>query len=93
MSGNIQCYACRDRAVKMRTDIESAGQTRIVTILSEGAKIALAYLVHSPLERLFSFAVSGEDMRLLCLAAEEYILNQLERGFKSLDFYKEVKGL
>lgn len=92
MSGNIQCYACRDKAQKMHTDEPfDEREARIVRILSEGAKVALGYCVHSPIERLFSFSVSDEDMDILSSAAEGYILNQLERSFKSLEFYKEVK--
>ena len=91
MGGNIQCYSCRDKAVKEGRDIPDSDERRIVTILSEGAKIALGYCVHCPLERLFAFNITDEDMRLFCRAAEEYILNQLERSFKSLEFYKEVK--
>ena len=42
-------------------------------------------------QRIFAFNISDEDMALLSRATEEYILNQLERTFKSLEFYKEVK--
>ena len=57
----------------------------------EGEKTALAYLVHSPIERIFAFSISDADMELLARATEKYITNQLERSFKSLEFYKEVK--
>ncbi len=92
MDGNIQCYSCHEKMIKERADeIEDDAHRRIVTILSEGAKIALGYCIHSPIERIFAFNIGDEDMVLFCRAAEEYILNQLERTFKSLEFYKEVK--
>ena len=91
MGGSIQCYACRDKSIKERTDIDDEGHRKVVTILSEGAKIALGYLIHCPIERLFAFNITDEDMGLLSRATEEYILHQLERSFKSLEFYKEVK--
>ena len=90
MSGNIECYACNHKRI-MRRDDDGEEGVRRVTILSEGAKIALGYIVHSPIERLFSFKLSPDEMTLLSMSAEEYILNQLERSFKSLEFYNEVK--
>ena len=66
-------------------------ETHILCVLSEGAKTALGYCVHAPLEKLFSFNISDDDMRLFTRAAEEYILNQLGRSYKSLDFYKSVR--
>lgn len=91
MGGNIQCYSCRDKALKRRENQLDDGERRVVTILSEGAKIALGYCIHCPLERIFAFNVTDEDMALLGKATEEYLVNQLERSFKSLEFYKEVK--
>ena len=91
MSGNIQCYSCHEKEVKERREIADSDERHIVTILSEGAKIALGYCIHCPLERIFAFNITDEDMRLLCRATEEYIVNQLERSFKSLEFYNEVK--
>ena len=90
MSGNIECYACNQRRAMQREDLDD-GEIRRITILSEGAKVALGYVVHSPIERLFSFKLSPEDMALLSRSAEDYIINQLERSFKSLEFYNEVK--
>ena len=65
--------------------------SKIICILSESAKTAISYSIYSPLEKLFSFRIEEEDMKLFSQAAEEYLINQLERSFKTLDFYKEVK--
>ncbi len=92
MSGNIQCFNCHTEETVAHDNLPYDGERRIVTILSEGAKIALGYIVHSPIERVFAFSVSDEDMSLLGRATEEYLVNQLERSFKSLEFYKEVKS-
>ena len=92
MGGNLQCTACRRKAQLRHEDIvEDDGKRSILTHLSEGAKIALGYLVHCPIERIFAFNISDADMQLLSKATEEYLVNQLERSFKSLEFYKEVK--
>ena len=91
MGGSIRCYKCKEKAERQRSDICDDGTREVVSILSEGAKIALAYLVHSPIERIFAFNISDADMEILSRATEKYITNQLERSFKSLEFYKEVK--
>ncbi len=91
IGGHISCRACRDKAVRQHIDMSDDGERKIVTILSEGAKIAMGYLIHAPLSRIYSFSITDEDMQLLCRATEEYLVNQLERSFKSLEFYKEVK--
>lgn len=92
MDGSLRCYNCTVKAAKERKEPENPHESNIVCILTEGAKFALGYCVHSPLEKIFSFRISDEDMRLFSKAAEEYLINQLERSFKTLDFYKEVKG-
>ncbi len=91
MGGIIECRACHDKRAKARIEHADPHESHILCILSEGAKIALGYCIYSPLERIFSFNISGDDMRLFAKAAEEYILNQLERSYKSLEFYKSVK--
>ena len=58
---------------------------------TEGAKLALSYAIYSPVERIFAFNISDEEMRLFSRATEEYLLNQLGHSFKTLDFYKKVK--
>ena len=91
MGGSIECAKCREETVLTHDIDESPHEARIIAVLSEGAKIALGYCIHCPLEKIFSFKISDEDMRLFSKATEQYILNQLERSFKSLDFYNEVK--
>ena len=90
MGGIIECRACHERRERGRIEHADPHETHILCILSEGAKIALGYCIYSPIERIFSFNISAEDMRLFSRAAEAYILNQLGHSFKSLDFYKSV---
>ena len=90
MGGVIECRNCRENRKKTRAEHEDPHESHIICILSEGAKTALGYCIYSPIERVFSFNISDQDMHLFSRAAEEYLLNQLEHGFKSLDFYKSV---
>lgn len=90
MGGIIECRSCHEKREMGRIEYEDPHESHIICILSEGAKIALGYCIYSPLERLFSFNISEQDMRLFSRSAEEYLLNQLGHSYKSLDFYKSV---
>lgn len=81
------CHEKRQREAIAVTDTER----RVVCILSEGARAAFAYCLFCPAEKLLAFSVEGEDAALFSRAAEAYILNHLERSYKSLDFYYEVR--
>ena len=91
MAGAVECAACHRQAQKAHTALTELHESSIVKIISEGAKSALAYSIYAPIEKLFSFSISEEDTRMFASAAECYLLNHLERGYKSLDFYNEVK--
>ncbi len=91
MGGFLTCYSCKEKNEKEHREPENPHESQIVCLLSEGAKIALGYCIYSPVEKIFSFKISDDDMQLFSRATEEYLLNQLERSFKTLDFYKEVK--
>lgn len=90
MSGSIECQKCRREAEMKREMSLSPHESRIICILSEGAKMALGYAIHSPLEKIFSFKISDEDMHLFSRATEEYLLNQVGHTYKTLDFYKKL---
>ena len=92
MGGSITCAKCKSEMEKKRTEPQNPHESRIISYLSPTAKIALGYCVHSPLEKLFSFNIPSEDMELFAKATELYLINQLERSYKTLDFYKQVSG-
>jgi DNA repair protein RecO (recombination protein O) len=93
MGGSVQCKSCHNLPNDDVGEEYDERETVIIKILSESAKIALGYIVWAPLERLFSFNIPDEDMNLLSSACEDYLLNHLERSFKSLEFYKEVSRI
>ena len=90
MAGNIECVKCRRESELLKRLPESPHESRIICALSEGAKMAAEYSIYSPLEKIFSFKISDEDMRLFSRAAEEYLLNQVGHAYKTLDFYKSL---
>lgn len=91
MGGTLECYKCRQENAEKGIPRPDPHESNVICILSEGAKVALGYAIYSPVERIFSFKISDEDMRLFAKATEEYLLNQLGHSFRTLDFYNSVK--
>jgi len=57
--------------------------------LDFGSLEALRHIVSASEKRVFSFALGEESMAHLSIAAESYVLAQLERSFRTLDFLKK----
>ena len=51
---------------------------------------AMRHVVYGDPKRLFSFSMNGESMALMARACEDFLLTQLDRGFRTLDFYKQL---
>ena len=78
--GVLHCARCR----------EEVGEG-ISMPLNDQALCALEHIVHGDPKRLFSFRLEGEGLKLLSEAGEAYVHTQLERGFRTLDFYKQLQ--
>lgn len=91
MAGATECFDCHKKSTAAHETLAEEHEGHVVSILSAGAKDAMCYAIYAPLEKIFSFTVSDEDMSLFSKAAERYIVNHLERSYKSLEFYNEVK--
>lgn len=92
MDGVILCEACHKEREEnhIPTEEERSGATALC-FLPPVARAALYYVVSCPLEKLLSFRLEAEnDRRAFSRAAETYLLNQLETGFKTLDYYKQL---
>lgn len=78
--GVVCCEACRG----------GAGEGTAMP-LTGAALAALRHIVGGSPKRLFSFRVDDRSLEQLEAASEAYLLTQLERGFRTLDFYKGLK--
>lgn len=92
MAAAMECEKCHKVSSGGGDRLALDHESSILCILSEGAKDAMCYSIYSPIERMFSYRIDPSDMHLFSTAAEKYLLNHLERGFKTLDFYNEVKA-
>lgn len=52
---------------------------------------ALRHIVYGDPKRLYSFRLGDDALRRLSAAAEAFAAAQLERGFRTLDFYKSLR--
>ena len=91
MNGNILCTACRENANRIgEIYADELRESRILCVLNQTARRAADYILHCPLARLLSFRIDEESLRLLAIAGETYFLNQIEHGFPTLQFYKDI---
>lgn len=78
--GVLHCEKCRG-------ELEDAG----VSLPLDGPALAAArHVAYGDPKRLFSFQLPPESMERFAGVCESFLLTQLERGFKTLDFYKSL---
>jgi len=78
LEGILHCNTCRPEGDSMA--------------LSPAALAALRRIVRGDPKRLFSFQLDEASLRQLGEISERYMLLQLDRGFGTLDFYKQVSS-
>lgn len=77
--GVLHCASCRDEVGE-----------GISMPLSAAALTAMRHVAYGDPKRLFSFEVDTASLQKMADACEAYVLTQLERGFGTLDFYKQL---
>ena len=77
-TGEIECASCHG--------IKADGMIK----LSEAALTALRHTVYSNDDKLFSFTLSNEGLKMLNSASESYLQYRFEKEFKTLNFYKAI---
>ncbi|HOB36395.1 MAG TPA: DNA repair protein RecO [Candidatus Avimonas sp.] len=79
--GRIVCRKCVN-------DRQSSGGL----VLSPDGLAAMRHIIYSEFEKCFSFKMSETGLESLSRCAEVYMLSQLGRGFKTLDFYNTISS-
>lgn len=77
--GTLHCAPCRDKLGE-----------GVSMPLTPAALAALRHIVWGPRRRLLSFRLDAEGLSKLSDASEAYLMTRLERGFRTLDFYKRI---
>lgn len=60
--------------------------------LTEGALSALRHIIYGDPKRLFSFVLDEKGLDYLARACEGFLRTQMDRGFRTLDFYQQLKA-
>lgn len=81
VQGVLRCRAC------------GAGESSLSMPLCQSSLAALRHVVYGDPKRLYSFQLGEEALRRLGGAAEAFVAAQLERGFRTLDFYKSLQPM
>lgn len=79
VQGVLRCGAC------------GAKESGLSMPLCPGSLDALRHIIYGDPKRLYAFTLGGDALRRLSAAAEAFTAAQLERSFRSLDFYKSLQ--
>lgn len=55
-----------------------------------GVVSAMRHIIYSEFEKLFQFSVSQDSLKQLSNITERYLLTQIQRPFRTLEFYKSI---
>ena len=58
--------------------------------LDAGSLAAMRHVVYGDPKRLFSFPIDAPGMARMAAACQDFLLTQLDRGFRTLDFYRQL---
>ena len=89
MNGRLLCGDCL-RTVRRTQDIEDEGTAHIYLRLTPAVLEAMRYTIYAPGKRYLSFSLDASELRLYASVCEKYLLNHLEHGFYTLEFYKSL---
>lgn len=96
MNGCVICSECMMKRASqaVRHPLDESEERSVLLPINESVLAAMRYAIYAPGERMLSFKLNGEEENaMFSRAAEEYLLNHLERGFSSLEFYKSLLSL
>lgn len=69
---------------------ECIGDTVGGIAVSGGIIAAMRHIIFAPQEKIFSFRISEESLRVLRFIGERYMLSCTERSFKTLEFFNTL---
>lgn len=91
MNGRMVCKKCRrelENAPEFITDDHTA---KIFIRVTPDVLMAMRYVIQATVKRYLSFSLDEVGLSLFAVLCERYLLNHLEHGFSSLEYYKKIK--
>lgn len=89
MNGRLLCANCL-RTVRHTDDRTDDGTAHIYLRLTPAVLQAMRYTVYAPANRYLFFSLDAAEQPLYASVCEKYLLNHMEHGFYSLEFYKSL---
>ncbi|MDD6094480.1 MAG: DNA repair protein RecO [Clostridia bacterium] len=89
MNGRLLCGDCKPFTEREEI-MEDNGTARLYYLLSEDVLAAMRYIAEAPAAKFLSFNIDEDGLYLLEKYSEGYLVNHLEHGFGTLDFYKSI---
>lgn len=76
--GTLCCHSC-------------GGADDLGRVVSPGVLAAMRHITCTEVRRLYSFRMEDAPLRQLAALCEAYVQIQMDRGFRTLDFYKSLR--
>ena len=93
MNGIIYCRECQKIRNMGEAKPVDTGTASIVLQLTPSILKGLRYVLAAEPNRVFSYSIAEDEQDDYSDVCEKYIINHLERGFTTLDFYHEVVNM
>lgn len=92
VDGIIYCEKCKNNLFYASAENEflERGLSKPIAILTPSVLAAMRYVIGCRPERFLSFNLQEDELSSFYDVCEKFLLNQLEQGFYSLDFYKTM---
>lgn len=90
LDGVLVCKDCKARRDVSVQILDYSEFKTPLCILSASVVACLKYIVTAPENRFLLFELGDDELKMLSLFTETYLVNHLERSFSSLEFYKNI---
>ena len=97
MNGAIICSECLQKRGRiapknLALKYDDVRETSILIPLTPSSLAATRFAIGAPSEKVFSFTLTDEELKIFSKVGEGYLLNHLGHGFDSLDLYNSTKS-
>lgn len=89
MNGRLLCSDCLS-TVRRTEDMTDEGTAHIYLRLTPAVLNAMRYTIYAPGNRYLFFSLDADELPLYASVCEKYLLNHIEHGFYTLEFYKSL---
>lgn len=92
MNGHLLCPKCRTIIENDPEYIKDVTDAKIFIRLSPATLAALRFIEGETTKKYLSFTIDAQELPLFSVVCERYLLNHIEHGFSSLEYYKKITG-